>query len=66
MVRVSLSQENGISEVSEVNSAQIMTIQKDRLGSLWGRLSSADMARVDENPAYRKCAEDFPIYGGDE
>jgi len=52
MVQVSPSQENGLTETSEVNTAQIMTIQKDRLGILRGRLSSADMAQVDEKLAY--------------
>jgi mRNA interferase MazF len=52
MVRVNPSQENGLSEVSEVNSAQIMTVQKDRLGLVRGRLSRTDMAQVDEKLAY--------------
>ena len=52
MVRVSPSQENGLTEVSEVNSAQIMTVQKDRLGALLGYLSSADMAQVTEKLAF--------------
>lgn len=52
MIRVSPSQENGLTEVSEVNSAQIMTVQKGRLGPLLGRLSSADMAQVTEKLAY--------------
>jgi len=52
MVRVGPSQENGLSEVSEINSAQIITVQKDRLGLLLGRLSRADMALVEEKLAY--------------
>lgn len=52
MIRVSPSPENGLTEVSEVNSAQIMTVQKGRLGPLLGRLSSADMAQVTEKLAY--------------
>lgn len=52
MVRVSPSQENGLTETSEVNAAQIMTIHKGRLGLLRGRLSDADMAQVDEKLAY--------------
>lgn len=31
MMQVILSPANGLSEISEVNSAQIMTVQKDRL-----------------------------------
>jgi mRNA interferase MazF len=31
---------------------QIMTVQKDRLGTLLGRLAAADMARVEEKLAY--------------
>lgn len=61
MVRVSPSQENGLTEVSEVNSAQIMTVQKDRLGSLRGRLSSADMAQVDEKLAYMLSIPILPV-----
>ena len=52
MVRVSPSLENGLTHVSEVNSAQIITVQKDRLGPLLGRLSDADMAQVEEKLAY--------------
>ena len=52
MVRVTPSPENGLTDISEVNSAQIITVQKDRLGLLLGRLSSADLAQVDEKLAY--------------
>ena len=52
MVRVTPSPENGLTEVSEINSAQIITVQKDRLGPLLGRLSSADMSEVEEKLAY--------------
>ncbi len=52
MVRVDPSPENDLAEVSEVNSAQIMTVQKDRLGARLGRLAAADMARVEEKLAY--------------
>lgn len=52
MVRVIPSQENGLTEMSEVNTAQVMTIQKDRLGLLRGRLSDVDMAQVTEKLAY--------------
>lgn len=52
MVLVSPTEENGLTEVSEVNSAQIITVQKDRLGALRGQLSGADMMKVDEKLAY--------------
>ena len=52
MVRVDPSQENGLTEISEVNTAQILTIQKDRLGRLRGRSSGIDMAQVTEKLAY--------------
>ena len=52
MLRVSPSQENGLTEVSEVNSAQIMTVQKDRLVHRLGRLSAADVKLLEEKLAY--------------
>lgn len=52
MLRVVPSEENGLTEVSEVNSAQIMTIQKDRLVHRIGRLSANDMKLLEEKLAY--------------
>lgn len=52
MVRVSPSDGNGLTQVSEVNTAQIMTVQKDRLVTLVGRLSEEDMGQVDAKLAY--------------
>ena len=52
MVRVNPYEENGLTEVSEVNSAQIMTVQKDRLVNRIGRLSAADVKKVEEKLAY--------------
>jgi mRNA-degrading endonuclease toxin of MazEF toxin-antitoxin module len=52
MVRIVPSDENGLAEISEVNSAQIMTVQKDRLMTLRGRLSADDMKKADEKLAY--------------
>ena len=52
MVRVAPSQKNGLTQVSEVNTAQIITVQKDRLGRLLGRLSGAEMSQVEEKLAY--------------
>jgi len=52
MVRVQPSEENGLTQVSEVNAAQIMTVQKDRLIQRLGLLSADDMAQVEDNLAY--------------
>lgn len=52
MVRVTPSAGNGLTQVSEVNTAQIMTVQKDRLVTLRGRLSEGDMGQVDAKLAY--------------
>lgn len=52
MLQVSPSPENGLSEVSEVNSAQIMTVQKDRLVHRLGRLSATDLRLLEEKLAY--------------
>ena len=52
MVRVSPSDDNGLTVISEVNSAQILTIQKDRLSHRIGCLSVEDMKKVEEKLAY--------------
>lgn len=52
MLRVAPSEENGLSEPSEVNAAQIMTVQKDRLVQRIGRLSEADLRLLEEKLAY--------------
>jgi len=52
MVRVEPSATNGLTQVSEINSAQIMTVQKDRLLAQIGFLSSTDMKQVEEKLAY--------------
>lgn len=52
MVRLVPSGENGLSAVSEVDSGQIMTIQRGRLVRRLGRLSAADMQVLAEELAY--------------
>lgn len=52
MIRVNPSVENGLTEVSEINSAQIITVQKDRLVNRLGRLSAVEMKKVEEKLAY--------------
>ena len=52
MVRVEPTAENGLTQVSEVNTAQIMTVQKDRLVARIGRLGEAEMRPVEEKLAY--------------
>lgn len=52
MVRVQPSEENGLMQESEVNSAQIMTVQKDRLIQRLGLLSADDMAQVEAKLTY--------------
>ena len=52
MVRVSPSAANGLTQVSEVNTAQIITVQKDRLTERIGRLSEEDMKTIGEKLAY--------------
>lgn len=52
MMRVQPSEENGLTQVSEVNAAQIMTVQKDRLIQRLGLLSEDDMAQVEDKLAY--------------
>lgn len=52
MVRVSPSGTNGLAQVSEVNSAQIITIQKDRLLTYIGFLADAEMKQVQEKLGY--------------
>ncbi len=52
MFRVSPSMENGLTQVSEVNAAQIITVQKDRLMARIGRLSADQMKIVGEKLAY--------------
>ena len=52
MVRVSPTSANGLTTVSEVNSAQIMTIEKARLNNFIGVLSAVEMKQIDEKLAY--------------
>ena len=52
MVRVLPSEANGLTQVSEVNAAQIITIQKDRLLTYIGFLSDAEMRQVQEKLGY--------------
>ena len=52
MVRVEPSATNGLTQVSEVNSAQIMMVQKNRLLAQIGLLSSAEMKQIEEKLAY--------------
>ena len=52
MVQVTPSEENGLREVSEVNAAQIMTVQKSRLMQRVGRLSATDMKMLEDKLAY--------------
>ena len=52
MVRVDPTAENGLAKISEINSAQIMTVQKDRLVQLKGRLSATDMVRLEKKLSY--------------
>lgn len=52
MLRVEPTQENGLAAASEINSAQIMTVQKDRLVHLRGRLSATDVTLLEETLAY--------------
>ena len=52
MVRVHPSEENGLTQISEVNTAQLMTIQKDRLLTRIGFLRGAEMKTVEDKLAY--------------
>lgn len=52
MVRIEPSEENGLTKISEINSAQIMTVQKDRLIARIGLLSATEMKQVTEKLAY--------------
>ncbi len=52
MVAVTPSQQNGLTVVSEINAAQILTIQKYRLIHRLGFLSEADMKKVEAKLAY--------------
>lgn len=52
MVRVLPSLENGLTEISEVNSAQIMTVQKEQLEHRIGHLSAPDLKKLEEKLAY--------------
>jgi mRNA interferase MazF len=51
-VRVEPTPGNGLSSPSEVLRNQIQTISKDRLGGFIGRLTSSDMAEVNEKLRY--------------
>ncbi len=52
MIRVEPTATNGLTQVSEINSAQIMTVQKDRLLTQLGFLSFDEMKQVEEKLAY--------------
>ncbi len=52
MVQVTPSAGNGLTQVSEINTAQIMTVQKDRLVTRRGRLGAEDMKQVEGKLAY--------------
>lgn len=52
MVRFDPSTVNGLTQTSEVNAAQIMTVQKDRLLSRIGVLSTTEMKQVEDKLAY--------------
>ena len=52
MVRLEPSGANGLTIISEVNAAQIMTVQKDRLLNRIGVLSADDMKQVEDKLAY--------------
>lgn len=46
-VRLTPSSENGLKKESYVKCEQIMTCSKERLSRRWGRVSPADLARID-------------------
>lgn len=52
MVRVEPTPENGLTETSEINAAQVMTIQKDRLMLRRGQLSAKEMKLLEQKLAY--------------
>ncbi len=52
LVQVQPSTENGLTQASEVNSAQIITVQKDRLLHRIGLLSEDEKKQVAEKLAY--------------
>jgi mRNA interferase MazF len=52
MVRIEPTQANGLDAPSEVNTGQIITVDKSRLGRCRGRLSADDMSRVEEKLTY--------------
>ena len=52
MIRIEPSSANGLTQVSEVNTAQIMTVQKDRLLDRIGALSVAETKQVEDKLAY--------------
>ncbi len=52
MVRINPSEANGLTQISEVNCAQIMTIQKERILARVGMLSENEMSLVKEKLAY--------------
>jgi mRNA interferase MazF len=47
MVRIEPSPVNGLNTPSEVNTGQVLTIDKRRLGKRWGSLSLDDMRKVE-------------------
>jgi len=52
MVRVQATADNGLDIPSEINTGQIITIDKNRLGRYRGYLSTADIRKVEDKLAY--------------
>jgi mRNA-degrading endonuclease toxin of MazEF toxin-antitoxin module len=52
MVRVDPSTANGLRAPSEINTGQILTVDKERLGRFYGVISDADLRLVEEKLAY--------------
>ncbi len=52
MVQIQPSSGNGLTQVSEVNAAQILTVQKERLIHRIGFLTVAELKQVEEKLAY--------------
>ena len=52
MVLVQPTQSNGLTAPSEINSGQILTVDKARLGRLIGRLAADDLRKVEDKVVY--------------
>ena len=46
-VQVEPDAQNGLPQISWVKCEQVLTVAKDRLETLWGTLSSADLTKVE-------------------